>query len=199
MACTAATQLNAPRQAFRACSRGSRRAAVVVRAAAQQQQPAGLDRRAALMGLAAALVAAQTRPALAEGKQGREERCAAAHGLRRCAQGQGRQRCRSRACCPRHAPLQAVPAAADFEIFYGLATPPTSYGGYGGKSQNAKEDGACVPSVCYQCGFLSAQHAARPCHPASPAALQAVKRDCGAPRKLSAVKLLLDCLTNCPS
>jgi hypothetical protein len=67
---------------------------VVVRAAAEQQQPAGLDRRAALMGLAAALVAVQTRPALAE----------------------------------------------DFEIFYGLATPPTSYGGYGGKSQNAKED-----------------------------------------------------------
>lgn len=35
----------------------------------------------------------------------------------------------------------------DFEIFYGLATPPTSYGGYGGKSQNAKEDGAacCTP------------------------------------------------------
>ncbi|KAI7842732.1 hypothetical protein COHA_003661 [Chlorella ohadii] len=30
--------------------------------------------------------------------------------------------------------------AEDFEIFYGLATPPTSYGGYGGKSQNAKED-----------------------------------------------------------
>lgn len=94
MACMAATQLSAPRQAFRGSSRPSRRAAVVVRAAAEQQQPASLDRRAALMGLAAALVAAQTRPALAE----------------------------------------------DFEIFYGLATPPTSYGGYGGKSQNAKED-----------------------------------------------------------
>lgn len=197
MACTAATQLSAPRQAFRACSRGSRRAAVVVRAAAQQQQPAGLDRRAALMGLAAALVAAQTRPALAEGKQGREERCAAAHGLRRCGQGQGRQRRRSRACCPRHVPLQAVSAAADFELFYGLATPPTSYGGYGGKSQNAKEDGACVPSVCYQ--LFYAQHAAWPCHPASPAALQAVKHHCGAPCELLTVKLLLDCLTNCPS
>lgn len=75
MACTAATQLSAPRQAFRACSR-SRRAAVVVRAAAEQQQPAGLDRRAALMGLAAALVAVQTRPALAEGEQCTSDWCA---------------------------------------------------------------------------------------------------------------------------
>lgn len=38
--------------------------------------------------------------------------------------------------------FHAAASTADFEIFYGLATPPTSYGGYGGKSQNAKEDGA---------------------------------------------------------
>lgn len=30
---------------------------------------------------------------------------------------------------------------AETEIFYGLATPPTSYGGYGGVSANRKDDG----------------------------------------------------------
>ena len=40
--------------------------------------------------------------------------------------------------------------AAGTETFYGLATPPTSYGGYGGRSQNAKDDGeagACAATV----------------------------------------------------
>ena len=35
----------------------------------------------------------------------------------------------------------AAPLSAEVETFYGLATPPTSYGGYGGTSQSRQEDG----------------------------------------------------------
>ncbi|EFN59699.1 hypothetical protein CHLNCDRAFT_49502 [Chlorella variabilis] len=34
----------------------------------------------------------------------------------------------------------AAPLSAEVETFYGLATPPTSYGGYGGTSQSRQED-----------------------------------------------------------
>ena len=67
MASTLATQLTCSRHAAfrpaaaRQCRRG---AAVVVRA---QQQPCGLDRRQALAGLAAAVLAVQAGPALADG------------------------------------------------------------------------------------------------------------------------------------
>ena len=56
--------------AFRAASAGpSGRRAAVVHAAGGEQQAAGVDRRQALMGLAAALVATQAPlPALAEGE-----------------------------------------------------------------------------------------------------------------------------------
>jgi hypothetical protein len=48
----------------------------------------------------------------------------------------------------------ALPAAcpADYEVFYGTASPPTSYGGYGG---NAQEDAKY--SFEYPTGWKSAQ------------------------------------------
>ncbi|KAL4449425.1 hypothetical protein ABPG77_007069 [Micractinium sp. CCAP 211/92] len=97
MACIATTQLTSSQAPFRAAAvaRFSRAAVAVRAAAAEPQQAAALDRRQAMLGLAAALVVANTAPAMADGET---------------------------------------------EIFYGLATPPTSYGGYGGVSANRKDD-----------------------------------------------------------
>jgi hypothetical protein len=47
-----------------------------------------------------------------------------------------------------------APTGADYATFFGMATPPTSYGGYGG---NANETPKCVPLArCVQ------QHVLRP-------------------------------------
>ena len=103
---------------------------------------------------------------------------------------------------PPHAPLHTLPSPtlsvlgpaghhlADVEIFYGLATPPTSYGGYGGVSNSRKDDGEQrvgwvwqqtmpVPTVCmlagvgtrYSAAARWQQHwrsAAQACHQAWP-------------------------------
>lgn len=84
------------------------------------------------MGLAAALVASTALPAAAdEGKPTRRRR-----------RGAGRDRSAPPAGAPPSAPAcrpqpPAGSAASEYTIFYGTASPPTSYGGYGG---NAKED-----------------------------------------------------------
>ncbi len=69
MACIATTQLTSSQAPFRAAAVARRsRAAVAVRAAAAEpQQAAALDRRQAMLGLAAALVVANTAPAMADG------------------------------------------------------------------------------------------------------------------------------------
>ncbi|PSC75046.1 random slug 5-like [Micractinium conductrix] len=101
MASLAATQLSSGSRcrapAFAAAgARRPGRAAAVVRAAASGEAAPTLDRRQAMLGLAAAFVAANAAP--------------------------------------------SAQAEGDVEIFYGLATPPTSYGGYGGVSNSRKDD-----------------------------------------------------------
>ncbi len=125
-----ATQFSASRcQAAAARPAGARRGCrqMAVRSAAdsgdrrqQQQQGSGTDRRQALLGLAAMLAATQAQPALAGGEL------------------------RDRVCTPSTPFLPCIradPLIAEVETFYGLATPPTSYGGYGGTSQSRQEDG----------------------------------------------------------
>lgn len=139
MACIAATQPSSSRTPFRAAA-GLRRGrlAVAVRAAASEpQQPAALDRRHAMLGLAAALVAAKAAPAMADGGGPKQ---AGACSLNACA-GSRASFTPCYGCCARSPDRCSLAAPAETEIFYGLATPPTSYGGYGGVSANRKDDG----------------------------------------------------------